>query len=252
MDRNVVLSPGHAVGEGVWLSVKAKLYRLAGARVFLDPSSQLKANPEAWDFLFAKNPWVAGEKEAVEGDCIDGVSILANPHRRIVHDPGFLRAAMFSMQERVASLAYVPRKLPALSGVVVVDLNISSYRLRPGGRDDFSHVGEFVASRYPDALALIREDYDVSPRSFEPLPAASLLQPLVYKTIYDYADIANSCERIACLQTGSELIACAYAQKVDCLRTEAHDACPSDPSRRLQFFPCEVRDFDLRSGSNGI
>lgn len=242
----VVLSPGDAVGEGVWHSTKAKLYRQAGFRVHLDPDSQLKANPEAWEFLFQKNPWIAGEKPIEPGDFVDGVTIERNPHRRIVHDPRILHASQFTLEDRVASLPYVPRLRPEFKGKTVLDLNISSYRLRPGGRDDFSQVEAFVLESYPDAIALLRESYDVSPRGFESLPAVHHFAQATYRTIYDYADIVSSCGRVVCLQTGSELIACAYANRVECLRTEAHDACPSNPSRRLQFFRCDVLDIDLR------
>lgn len=241
----VILSPGPEVGESVYLSAKAKLYRLAGYRVFLDPESQLKQNPEAWEFLFLKNPWIAGERNAEESDWVDGVTIESSPYRRLLHDPRLLHASQFSMEERVASLPYVPRCRPEFQGITVIDLNISSYRLKPGGRDDFSRVGEFVLEHFRGAIALIRENYNVSPRGFEPLALTSHFDQATYRTIYDYADIVSSCERLVCFQTGSELIACAYAQRVECLRTETFNVRPSDPARGLIYFRCDVVDHDL-------
>ena len=244
MEKIVVFSPGHAVGESVWLAAKARLYRSAGYKVFLDPASQLKSNAEAYEFLFLKNPFIAGEREPSQTDILDGVVITWDPYERRVYDPPILRARDFTEDERVAKLHYVPVIRPELSEETILDLNISSYRL-PGGRDDFSKVPEYVTSQYPGAIAVVRDNYDIRPRTFELLPVAERFRQISYGSIYEYVDIVASCRRVVCLQTGSELIACSYNREIHCLRTEEFDACPSARDRRLMFFDCEVHDIDL-------
>lgn len=242
---NVVLVPHTAVGEAVWCGGLAKLYRKLGYKVFVADNCQLKSNPEAYELFFQKNPYISGEKTIDPDDILDGVITERNPFRRIVLNPGLLKVGDFSQDERQLEIHYHPMRRVEMKGVTLLDLNISSYRLVPGGRDNFGKVEKYVLENYPDAVTIVREKYDVVERSFELLPVASHYPAVGYRTIYEYCDLVFSCDKVVCLQTGSEPLACHYNGKVDCLRTEAYNANPASRNR-LMFINCEVNDIDLQ------
>jgi len=242
---DVVLVPHTAVGEAVWRAARARLYHRLGHKVFVSDTCQLKSNPEAYELLFQKNPYISGEKTPAPGDVLDGVITENHPFKRTELEPGILKPRDFPVEERKLEIHYHPRLREGLETVTLLDLNISSYRLVPGGRDDFSKVEAYVLEHYPDAVALVRESYDLKERRFEPLPVAKRFPSVAFRTIYDYCDLVASSARVVCLQTGCEPIACHYNGKVDCLRTESHNVNPANRNRLL-YIDCEVNDIDLR------
>ncbi len=241
----LVLLPHTAVGEAFWRSCRARLYRELGYEVYVARESQLKSNPEAYSLLFEDNPWIMGEKPVEEGDLVDGVKTEHQPFKRHVFDPGILKAGLFAESQRIARLSYQPQPRRGLEGRILLDLNISSYRLRPGGRDCFEHIEDFVRRRYPDALTIVRETYDLAVRGFEVHPAAKHFESVAFSSIKEYCDMVASCERVVCFQTGSLPFACYYNRRVDCLRTEDFEVVPNDPRRVLRI-DCDFRSFDLR------
>jgi len=242
--KNVVLLPHTAVGEAVRRAAKARLYRKLGYNVYVSSTSQLKSNPEAFELLFQKNPYIAGAKTPDPDDLIDGIVAEKDPFRRNTFDPGILRQPDFSEEERQIQIHYLPKRMPGLEETTILDLNISSYRLDER-RDSFSNVAAYVRKHYPGALAILRSDYDLEEREFGPLPVAAEFDSIDFGTIYDYCDIASSCKKMICLQTGSLPIACYYNRTVDCLRTEGFRADPTDRNRLL-FIDCDFADIDVR------
>lgn len=242
---DVVLIPHTAVGEGIWRSARAKLYHHLGHKVFVSDTCQLKSNPEAYELLFQKNPYISGEKSPVPGDILDGVITEAAPFKRTEMEPDILKARDFPVEQRKLEIHYHPRLRGGLHDVVFLDLNISSYRLVPGGRDDFSKVEDYVLKHYPNAVGLVREDYNLSVRGFEPLPVTRRFPSVSFRSIYDYCDLVASCARVVCLQTGSEMLACHFNGRVDCLRTEDYYVDPANRNR-LHYIDCEINDIDLR------
>ena len=225
-------------------TARARLYHLLGYKVYVASTSQLKSNREAFEFLFHKNPYISGEKVPEEDDVVDGIIREDKPFKRNEFNPGILKRDDFSKEDRIIRLFYHPRSNPVLKDKILLDLNISSYRLA-GGRDSFENVTDYVRRHYPNATALIRENYDLKVRGFEPLPVAREFESITYRTIYDYCDIVSSAAKVVCLQTGSQFLACAYNRKVDCLRTEEHQAKVNNPNRLL-YFDCDVTDIDVR------
>lgn len=244
-DQDVILVPHTAVGEAIWRSARAKLYYRLGHKVFVSDTCQLKSNPEAYELLFLKNPYISGEKSPEPGDILDGVVTESNPFNRTEMEPGILKAHNFAVEERRLEIHYHPRPRSGLHDVVLLDLNISSYRLVPGGRDDFSKVEAYVLDHYPNAVSLVRENYDLSVRGFELLPVARRFPAVSFRSIYDYCDLVASTAKVVCLQTGSEMLACHFNGKVDCLRTEDYYVDPANRNR-LHYIDCEINDIDLR------
>lgn len=241
---NAVLLPHTAVGEAVERAARAKLYHMLGYKVYVASSSQLKSNREAYEFLFQKNPYISGEKSVEHDDAVDGIVTEGDPFRRNEFNPRILKRSDFTDEDRVIRPFYRAQPVSSLKDKILLDLNISSYRLA-GGRDSFGRIADYVRKNYPNGIALIRENYDLEIRGFEPLPVAREFESITYRTIYDYCDIVSSAAKVVCLQTGSQFLACAYNRKVDCLRTEEHQAKVSNRNRLL-YFDCDVNDIDLR------
>lgn len=238
---DVVLIPHAAVGEAVLCMGRAELYSLLGYQVFVDPACELRKNPEAYELLVTNNPFVIGEREATHRDIWDGVGFVPAGGARVDYVPGILKPRYFSPDERRLKIHYRPKVRKTLESVVLLDLNISSYRLRPNGRDDFSRVAEYVRENYANAVALRRNVYDVPDRSFEILPVAEEFPFIYYSTIYEYCDIVASCRKVACLQTGSQYLSACFSKRVECLRTERYFADIANRSKLL-YVDCEVED----------
>ncbi|MCG8602882.1 MAG: hypothetical protein MI807_22240 [Verrucomicrobiales bacterium] len=242
--ESVVLLPHTAVGEAVERASRAKLYHRLGYRVFVSTDSQLKSNPEAFELLFQKNPFIRGEKSPDPSDLVDGIVTELNPFRRNSFNPRILQRDQFSAEQRRMEIHYRPQVRPELSSATLLDLNISSYRLN-GGRDNFEKVEDFVRAHYPDGIAIRRKQYDVEVRGFEIFPVAEEFPFVEYESIYDYCDIVASCKRVVCFQTGAQYLACAYCSSIDLLRTENHNS-RLNSRNRLLYFDCEIKDIDLR------
>lgn len=240
----VLLAP-QAVGEAVERSNRARLYHRLGYEVYVAESSQLRTNPEAFELLFLKNPFIRGQRTIESEDFVDGVFVETSPLKRSVYEPQILRPDLFGETERIMKIHYEPQILADFSEKTLLDLTISSYRLRPGGRDDFSNVAAFVRKQYPEAITVLRNSNGTVKRTFEPLPVVEEFPSIHYDSIYDYCDLAASCRRIVTLQTGSQYLAGAFCKELELLRTEEFRTQLSG-RESLLFFDTTIREFDLR------
>lgn len=225
---------------------KAKLYHKLGYKVYVSPDCQLRANREAYELLYLKQPWISGERVPTGDDLVDGMTVIPNPFSRVEFDPGILKWRQFTEDERTIRLSYSPQVRSKLTARTVIDLNISKYRLA-GGRDDFSRVESYVKEHFSDGIFVVRRNYDVPGRTFGPLFEVSGVEVEIYDTIYDYCDILYSASRVVCLHTGSVILAtCLSRARTICLRTEATQMFWT---RRdgVTIVPGSVTDIDLTS-----
>lgn len=242
--NNIILLPHSAVGEGVLNSGKAKLYHNLGHKVYVSPESQLKSNPEAFEMLFLKNPYISGEKAKEEGDLVDGITVDRNPFKRNVFSPEILAHNLFSEEERKLKLYYQPQPISGLEDTTIIDLNVSTYRLQEFSQDCFENLDDYVLFNYPGALCIKRSEYNITDRTFEALPVSERFETISYNSIYDYCDIVSSCKKVVCLQTGSEMLACYYNDNVDCLLT-AKNVCRPDSPNYLVFIDTNLKIVNL-------
>jgi len=247
----VVLSPHHAVGEAAVYSHYAALYHKLGYKVYVDPHAPLTTNPQAYEILYLKNPYIAGQKAKEPSDIFHGVTFKENwrdlpiAKRRVDHNPNILKFQNFSIEDRILRINYVPRLRPELFGTVLLDMNISNYRLEPGGRDNLGGVADYVRKHYPRAIAVRREVYDIEARGFSCLSVADEYEHVEYSTIYDYCDIVASVDKVVCLQTGSQLFAAVYCDRVDTLVTEKNFI-PRNTAKNLVICDSHIELIDVR------
>lgn len=242
--KNVVFAPHAAVGEAVMRAGKASLYHKLGYKVYVSPNCQLRANREAYELLYLKNPCISGERIPSGDDLVDGLTVIARPFSRVEFDPGILNWQQFSEAERTISLPYAPQARDHLTTRTVIDVNISQYRLA-GGRDDFSRVKGYVKEHFSNGVFVVRRNYDVPGREFRPLFNLEGEETELYDSIYDYCDILFSASRVVCLHTGSIVLAtCLNRAEIVCLRTEQSQIFWARKNR-ITIVPGKIADVDL-------
>ncbi|MHB8590777.1 MAG: hypothetical protein ACYDBO_02180 [Vulcanimicrobiaceae bacterium] len=199
-------APIGGLGDALLFSTLPELYAYRGDQVYISERTDCR-NPEAFDLVYAQNPYIEGVLAREAADLVIGI-----PHEREFffearkwRDPitcmealhGFPSATAIRQRPRIY---YEPKWLDEWHDRVFVDPSSISQEFPEPIFEDFclrlfdpqSFDLRIMESKYSDNHGSMRH-----------------FAPYVVRDIYEYIDIIASCKAFVCTESGSQSLAAA-------------------------------------------
>lgn len=224
--KSVIFLTSGALGENIIFSSYAKEYNNLGYKCFLSGTSKFRLienNPEVYDFVWAKNPYISGEKYEKFDDNVHGMLVfkkLVNNETFLTHykkynnitniiDIGNFNILIFNPNilkgKKEVETYYAPVPKKEFKDTVFVDILLSKYR----------------HNYYQNSILLFKDKLK-SEKNVKFLMKTSIVKNadylydisnediVYYKDIYEYCDILSNSKKLICFETGCAILALNY------------------------------------------
>jgi hypothetical protein len=192
--RLILSQPWGGLGDNLQFSTLPELCHRKGMEFYLSSENAYR-NPEIYDLVWGKNPYVSGilAEKPNAGSCIPYRNSCDNIISNMEMAHGFVPEGKYP------KVYYVPKRMEEFKGRIVVDLGTTSHSY------DESHITDMIMRRFKIGdLLLLKPRIKVSEFSY-----SLNCQPYEYRDIYEYCDIISSCSLLICFFSGSAVLSAA-------------------------------------------